>query len=248
MKLYRLGVALTLALVVAPVSAGVPAATVDTTCPQTKAVFYTTDTQNLARALGSDKSDCADYYISISPITAGPSVGLPRGGPPLTTVHAHGPRFHALAELRPKQWSAYAAVHGWYATGVKLHDAMLAAGYDPAAGDTWAVNEVGSPSDSNVNTDVFNGVAGAREGFRDFVRGLYTGSSGPEMPGLVFAANSAQLAPDVADYAEKLASWYADTPFWEDMQRYVSMWAQETYADARAWGVAGRRSRSGRRT
>jgi hypothetical protein len=59
------------------------------------------------------------------------------------------------------------------------------------------------------------------------------------LPGLVFAANPPQLAPDVADYAQKLAGWYEDAPFWDDMHQYVSMWAQETYADARAWGVSG---------
>ena len=238
MKPHLLGVTVALALVVS-VGAGAPAATADVDCPQTKAVFYTTDTMNLARALGANKSDCADYYISISPITAPPNAGLPRGGAALTAVQAQGSQFHALAELQPKQWISYAAANGWYATGVMLHDAMLAAGYKPERGDTWIVNEVGSPSDSTVNTDVFNGVAGAREGFRDFIRGLYTGSGGPVLPGMVFAADAAQLAPDVADYAQKLASWYADTPFWEDMQRYVSVWAQETYADARAWGVAG---------
>jgi hypothetical protein len=234
MKLHLLGVTIALALVVT-VGAGAPAATAEVDCPQTKAVFYTNDTMNLARALGLNKSDCADYYISISPTAA----GLPRGAPALPVVQAQGPQFHALAELQPKQWAAYAALNGWYATGVMLHDAMLAAGYKPGRGDTWIVNEVGSPSDSTVNTDVFNGLAGARQGFRDFIRGLYTGSGGPVLPGMVFAAAAAQLAPDVADYAQKLASWYADTPFWEDMQRYVSVWAQETYADARAWGVAG---------
>jgi hypothetical protein len=215
MKPHLLGVTLALALVVM-VAAGAPAATADVDCPQTKAVFYTTDTQNLARALGASKSDCADYYISISPITAPPNTGLPRGGVALTTVQAQGPQFHALAELQPKQWAAYAALNGWYATGVRLHDAMLAVGYKPERGDTWIVNEVGSPSDSTVNTDVFNGVAGAREGFREFIRGLYTGSGGPVLPGMVFAADAAQLAPGVADYAQKLASWYADTPFWKD--------------------------------
>jgi hypothetical protein len=237
MKPHLVGVTLALALVVT-VGAGAPAATAEVDCPQTKAVFYTTDTQNLARALGANKSDCADYYVSITPITALPNAGLPRGGAALTTVQAQGAQFHALAELQPKQWTAYAAANGWYATGVMLHDAMLAVGYKPERGDTWIVNEVGSPSDSTVNTGVFNGVAGAREGFRDFLRGLYTGSGGPVLPGMVFAADAAQLAPNVADYAQKLASWYADTPFWEDMQRYVSVWAQETYADARAWGVA----------
>jgi hypothetical protein len=234
MRPHLLGVMLALALVVT-VAASAPAATADVDCPQTKAVFYTTDTQNLARALGANKSDCADYYISISPTAA----GLPRGAPALTVVQAQGAQVHALAELQPKQWTSYASTNGWYATGVMLHDAMLTAGYKPERGDTWIVNEVGSPSDSTVNTDVFNGVPGAREGFRDFIRGLYTGSGGPVLPGMVFAADSAQLAPDVPGYAQKLASWYADTPFWEDMQLYVSVWAQETYADARAWGVPG---------
>ena len=141
------------------------------------------------------------------------------GRPSLYGAGAGLGQFHALAELQPKQDSP--AANGWYATGVMLHDAMLALGYKPERGDTWIVNEVGSPSDSTGNTDVFNGVAGAREGFRDFIRGLYAGSGGPVLPGMVFAADAAQLAPDVADYAQKLASWYADTPFWEDMQRYV---------------------------
>jgi hypothetical protein len=237
MRLHSLALAFVAGLVTVAVGAGTPPATADATCPQTKAVFYTTDTQVLARTLRANPSDCADYYISISPVL--PS-GEPRGNPnpALGTVHAQGPRFHALAEVRPKQWAPYAATTSWYAAGVKFHDDMLMVGFDPAAGDTWALNEVGSPSDP-INTDVFNGVDGARQNLRDFVRGLYNGSSGPPLPGLVFAADAAQLAPNVADYAQKLAAWYADAPFWEDMQRYVSTWAQETYADARAWGVAG---------
>lgn len=230
------GAVLAALLVAVTIGAATPAATANPVCLQTKAVFYTTDTQNLAKALGLNHSDCADYYISISPVGG---TGEPRGGAALTTVHAQGTQFHALAELRPKQWTTYAAANGWYATGVKLHDDMLLAGYDPTLKDTWAVNEVGSPSDSSVNTDVFNGVDDARENFRDFIRGLYNGSSGPPMPGLVFAADAPQLAPNVTDYAQKLAAWYADAPFWQDMHRYVSLWAQETYADARAWGVAG---------
>jgi len=239
MKLRGLGLAFVVSLVGFTLGAGTPAARADAACLQTKAVFYTTDTQVLARTLAGNRSDCADYSISITPIVSGPLTGEPRGGAALTTVHAQGSRFHALAELRPRAWTAYAAANGWYETGVKLHDDMLAVGYDPAAGDTWAVNEVGAPSNATFSTDVFNDVDGARDNFRAFLRGLYTGSSGPPLPGLVFAADAAQLAPNVADYAEKLAAWYADTPFWEDMQRYVSTWAQETYADARAWGVAG---------
>ncbi len=239
MKLHHLAVLFVPVLVVLAIGQGAPPATADPSCPHTKAVFYTTDTQALAKALAANVSDCADYYVSISPTTAAPNPGEPRGGAALATVHAQGSEFHALAELRLSQWTTYAAANGWYATGVKLHDDMLAAGYDPAAGDTWAVNEVGTPSTSTLATDVIDDADGAREAFRDFLRGLYTGSGGPALPGLVFAADPAQLAPDAAAYGEQLASWYADEPFWEDMDRYVSMWAQETYADARAWGVAG---------
>jgi hypothetical protein len=123
---------------------------------------------------------------------------------------------------------------------VYLHDLMLAAGYDPTR-DTWAVNEVGWPSDNTVSTDVIDGAPGARTGFEDFVHGLHDGSSGPPMAGLVFAANPAQLANATSlwQYERKLAAWYSDTPFWEAMQRDVRFWAQETYADARAWGVDG---------
>ncbi len=239
MKPHHLAVLFAAVLIVLAIDQAAPAATPDSSCPPTKVVLYTSDTQVLAKTLAANASDCAEYYISISPITAAPNPGEPRGGAALAAVHAQGSKFHAVAELRPSQWAAYAAANGWYATGVKLHDDMLAAGYDPTAGDTWAVNEVGAPSTSTLATDVIDGVDGARDGFRDFVRGLYTGSGGPAFPGLVFAADPAQLAPDVSDYAAKLASWYADAPFWEDMDRYVSIWAQETYADARAWGVAG---------
>ena len=239
MKPHHLAVLLVSALIVLAIDPAAPAATPDSSCPPTKVVLYTSDTQVLAKTLAANASDCADYYVSISPTTAAPTPGEPRGGAALTTVHAQGSKFHALAELRPSQWATYAAANGWYATGVKLHEDMLAVGYNPATGDTWAVNEVGTPSTSTLATDVIDDVDGARDAFRDFVRGLYTGSGGPVLPGLVFAADPTQVSPNVAAYGDELASWYADAPFWEDMDRYVSMWAQETYADARSWGVPG---------
>src|SRR5581483_771684 len=73
---------------------------------------------------------------------------------------------------------------------------------------------------------------------REFVHGLYVGDGVPRR-GLVFVADPLQVAPDVSQYRRDLRSWYLDTAFWKDMARYVRFWAQETYADARAWGVAG---------
>ena len=234
MKPYRLFVLLAVAALV-----GASSAHADGACSHTNLIFYTTDTTDLAKGLGAAASSCADYYVSISPITAvGPDTGKARGGAPLTTIHAQGPQFHALAEVRLPQWSAYAQAHGWEAAGQAFHDSMIAAGYDPAR-DTWAVNEVGTPSNSTVNTDIFDNAPASRDGFRLFVKGLSEGASRPPMAGLVFAANPPQLAPDLAAYERGLAAWYADAPFWQDMQRYVRFWAQETYSDVRAWGVAG---------
>jgi hypothetical protein len=51
MKQYLFGVLLALALAIS-VGAGAPAAIAEVDCPQTKAVSCTTDTVNLARALG----------------------------------------------------------------------------------------------------------------------------------------------------------------------------------------------------
>src|SRR5215211_2637592 len=229
------GLFLPLLLAAVAVTGGASSARADGSCPAANVVFYTTDTQDLSRQLAATRSTCADYWISITPFVPGPERGKPRGGAALTTVHAQGARFHALAELRQKPWHDFAVTlgHGWYAAGQLLHDAMIAAGYEPGR-DTWAVNEVGIPSSSTFSTDVFEDALGARQGFRDFVRGLHDGTSGPPLKGLVFAANPPQLAPDIWMYERGLARWYADEPFWKDMERYVRFWAQETYADVRA--------------
>jgi hypothetical protein len=240
MNPYRLFLPLLLAALA--VTGGASSARADGSCPDANVVFYTTDTQDLSRQLAAAQSTCADYWVSISPIVSGPDLGKARGAPALTTVHAQGPRFHALAELRQRPWFDYAVTqgHGWYAAGQLLHDAMIAVGYEPGR-DTWAVNEVGIPSGSTFSTDVFEDALGARQGFRDFVRGLHDGTSGPPLKGVVFAANPPQLAPDIWTYERGLARWYADAPFWEDMERYVRFWAQETYVDVRATLVPGSR-------
>ena len=237
MNPYRLLLPVLLAAVA--VAGGASGARADASCPDANVVFYTTDTQDLSRQLAATRSACADYWVSISPIVAGPNLGKPRGAPALTTVHAQGARFHALAELRQRPWFDFAVTqgHGWYAAGQLLHDAMIAAGYEPGR-DTWAVNEVGTPSRSTFSTDVFADAPGARQGFRDFVRGLHDGTSGPPMQGLVFAANPPQLAPDIWTYERGLAAWYDNDPFWQDMDDNVRFWAQETYADVRATLVA----------
>ena len=61
-------------------------------------------------------------------------------------IRALGPAFHALAEINVTGWTAWVATTGssWYAAGVEARRRMAAAGYDVAAGDTWALNELSS--------------------------------------------------------------------------------------------------------
>jgi hypothetical protein len=238
-KPHLLAALLAFALAALLAGSGAPRANADT-CRQSDVVFYTTDTTRLATELSKSASSCADYYLSITP-NAG---GVPRGGTPVTTIHSLGPRFHAMAEIRLNPWASYASAHGgtpeaWYATGVEVRKEMRDAGYDAALGDAWAINEVGAPSNTTMGIDVLKNNGSARDDLRAFVRGLYTGDDGLAERGLVFGADPLQVTSDLTEYAQDLANWYADSTFWTDLTPYVHFWAQETYADASAWGVAG---------
>jgi hypothetical protein len=237
MKPHRLAALLVVALAALCTVGGAPGASAET-CRTTDAVFYTSVTVTLATELSKSASACADYYISITPNTG----GVPRGGTALETVHSLGSHFHALAEIRLAAWADWASTHGgFYAAGVEVRREMGAVGYD-AARDTWAVNEVGEPSTVDMGVDVLKGNKTARDDFRDFVRGLYTGddASSPGLRGLVFAADPPQVTSDLSGYEQELENFYADASFWQDMNSYVRFWGQETYAGADVWGVAGR--------
>lgn len=240
MKPHRLLIPLVVALVSSAVGGAPMAARADAPCAHTDVVFYSLDSQALAQQLGTVPSACADYWISVGPYTGLTNTGKPKFLPAGPVIHAQGSQFHALAEIKLGTWCTYAATHGWYETGQMLHDWMLTEGFDTAR-DAWALNETGFPSGDSCATAVFTDTT-TRRNVQELIHGLYDGTAG-ETPiaGTVFAANPAQLAApaDVAAYRQSLATWYEDTPFWQDMDRYVRFWGQETYADPRAWGVAG---------
>jgi hypothetical protein len=236
-KPSRLATLLALALAMLTVG-GVPSlARATAPCSHTDVVFYAGvagDATRLAAELAKFPSSCADYYISIQPLGG----GIPRPGP-VAPIHLLGPRFHAMAEIRLNPWETYTADNGgdWYATGVHVRELMAQAGYDPSR-DTWAINEVGEPSGQIMGVDVLRNAGSARQNLRDFVRGLYTGN-GVSSRGLVFAADPTHVTTDLLGYRQALDDFYADSSFWEDMSRYVAFWAQESYSDARSWGVPG---------
>src|SRR5580765_3795779 len=95
-KLWALRAAIVLSLFGLMVGGGAPAATADSTCRQTKAFFYTTDTQVLVRTLAGNRSDCADYYISISPIVT-------RDRSSISSYRRRLARHHRFARLRHRR-------------------------------------------------------------------------------------------------------------------------------------------------
>ena len=227
----------TLGLALLAVGGATPAAGA-ADCQHTDVVFYTNN--NDGRLVGELKkavSSCADYYIVVPPAAG----GVPAPGP-VPGIHAAGLNFHAMAEIRMTPWTNYVNTHptehSWYDAGVEVRRLMLAAGYDPDKGDIWALNEVGAPSNQVMAADVLRDVGDARDNLLEFIRGMYTGDGTP-MRGLVFAAEPMQVTPDLSGYKQELESWYADSEFWENIAQHVRFWAQETYADTRAWGVPG---------
>lgn len=200
-------------------------------CKPLRAVFYAaTDWLRLATTLAASGSPCAEPSISVPPLTADKTKPRPDQA---WRIRALGPAFHALAEINFGAWSTWVATGGrtWFEAGVEARTRMAAAGYDVAAGDTWALNEASSA--------VRRGDGNARANLREFLRGLATGAGGPFVKGVVFVTGISQPTSELSVYQARLQDWYEDAPFWADMSSYVRDWSQELYGDIRNHGVAG---------
>lgn len=200
-------------------------------CRSTRVVVYAqTDWLRIATKLAASNSPCAQYYVSVPPLTSNKT--LPRPGQ-AAKIRALGPNFHALAEMNWNGWTKWVSTNqsSWVQAGITARQNMAAAGYDVAAGDTWALNE--------LTTAVRKNTGAARQNVRDFVRGLFTGDGTvPAAKGVVFAIGAAQPTNDVSQYKATLQSWFQDAGFWADMSAYVGDWGQEVYGDVRNYGVA----------
>jgi hypothetical protein len=201
-------------------------------CRPLGAVFYAaTDWLRLATRLAASSSPCAQYSISIPPVVADKTRPRPDQA---WRIRALGPSFHALAEIHLTAWQKWVASTGssWYQAGVEARRRMAAAGYDVAAGDTWALNELSSA--------VRRGDGAWRTSVRDLLRGLYdAGGEGPPVRGVVFVVGVGQRVPDIAIYKARMQEWLQDAAFWVDMNAYVAAWSQEVYGDVRAYAAPG---------
>ena len=201
-------------------------------CRPARAVFYAaTDWLRLATRLAARASPCAQYFVSIPPLVADKTKPRPDQA---WRIRALGPSFHALAEIHFTAWQKWVASTGstWYQAGVEARRRMVAAGYDVAAGDTWAVNELSSA--------VRRGDGASRVIIRDFLRGLFdAGGEGPATRGVAFVVGVGQRSTDLSTYKARMQEWLQDSAFWVDMNAYVSDWSQEVYADIRGYAVPG---------
>ena len=201
-------------------------------CQPVRAVFYAgTDWLRLATKLAATASPCAQYYISVPPLAADKAQ---LRSDQAWRIRALGPAFHALAEINVTGWTSWVATTGnsWYAAGVEARRRMAGAGYDVAAGDTWALNELSSA--------VRQGVGSARANMRAFLNGLHDADGVlPPVRGAVFVIGIAQPTGDLSVYQARLQDWYEDAGFWTDLSRYASDWSQELYGDVRAYAAPG---------
>jgi hypothetical protein len=201
-------------------------------CRPLRSVFYAaTDWIRLATRLAARSSACANYSISVPPAVADKTRPRPDQA---WRIRALGPSFHALAEIHLTAWQKWVASTGagWYQAGVEARRRMAAAGYDVAAGDSWALNELSSA--------VRRGDGTWRTNMRDFLRGLFdAGGEGPPARGVVFVVGIGQRVPEVATYKARMQEWLQDAAFWIDMSTYVSDWSQEVYGDLRGYAAAG---------
>ena len=113
-------------------------------CRPLRAVFYAaTDWLRLATKLAAAASPCAQYYVSVPPVVADKTKPRPDQA---WRIRALGPNVHALAEIHFTAWQKWVTStgSGWYQAGVEARRRMASAGYDVAAGDTWALNELSS--------------------------------------------------------------------------------------------------------
>ena len=209
-------------------------------CIPTDVVFYDElDWLRAAQKMRENMSPCASYYISIPPIVPPPGEPKikPRGPLQASLIRDLGTNFHAMNDVNVAGWRAWVAAdpgRTWYSAGVQARrwmDDPAVGNFDPAAGDIWALNELGS--------DVRNGTGLSRQNMRDFIHGLYDGDGGPPMKGLVWVASFGQGTTFLDTYRGYAKSWLADDAFWRDVSQYVKFWSQEVYGRVDRWGVPG---------
>jgi len=203
------------------------------TCPlDAEVVVWSHNGWNaLGDAIAAEPSDCAEYWITISPQSADST--MLRAGE-AARMHARGESIHAIGELHWGDWSAYRAATGatWTEIGHLFRQRMVEAGYCVESGDTWGINE--APTGARRRRP---GIGDARV---EATAALYAGMPGmPTARGAVYVINFGHGSSTGSVYKPNLESWLTDATFWGQMNLHVRFWAQEVYTDPDVTCVAG---------
>ena len=194
-------------------------------------LYTDSDWNRLAQNLAAQASHCADYYISIPALTANKTMPRPDQA---WRIRALGPRFHAMAEAHLTAWQTWVITNGrtWTEAGQEFRRRMAAAGYDVAGGDLWAMNEVPSAVRQNA------GQARAEPARLPARAARRRRVDRPRRRGSCSWSGSASGRRTCPCTSATCAAGSPMRPSGSRPTAYVRFWAQETYGDVRAWGVA----------
>jgi hypothetical protein len=195
-------------------------------CGQVTTVILYSEATNeltLPNAFAAAVDPCTRYYVHLPALANDKS--MPRMG--ADKVHALGPNFHAMAEFSWSAWhqwiDASPGTRDWETAGKAFRTRMAAAGYDVAAGDTWAINEFPTTTRSG-ESDVWTHE-------RSAVKGLAIGDGTLTSKGVVYTAGMGQTLANTSVLKSNIENWLQQDAFWADMGRYVQWYAYEVYAD-----------------
>jgi len=191
----------------------------------TTVVLYSESTNafTLPQAFAAIADPCTNYYVYLPALTGDKTQVRASAD----KVHALGPNFHAMAEFHFAAWRDWIALspgtRDFRIAGHVFRTRMAEAGFDAAAGDTWAINEF--PSTTRTGEfDVWTHEI-------DAVTGLAEGDGTVTSRGIVFVAGMGETLANFSVYKPNLETWLQQTDFWSAMAASVRGFSYEVYAD-----------------
>lgn len=199
---------------------------VDCSHPVEIVAYAQADWLGLAKTFADAPRGCTDIWIGIPTQEGADHAWLTTRRGVKERFARLGDNVHAMPTVDFDDWNAWGKTHpnvSWLRRGQLARADMERAGYDFAAGDRWALNEVPILAVSSVET-------------RNAVRDLLIGLQGDqEMPsGIVYSVIQPQNQLDPVVAARELDSWADDADFWRAARRATLVWSDEAYADIRA--------------
>jgi hypothetical protein len=193
--------------------------------PTLMQVYAQDDWIGIAKTLASAPAGCLEAWISV-PTEPGSDGAWLTTRPGMKNRFAKiGGNVTPMPEVNFNDWNAWGKQHptvSWFERGRRARAEMERAGYDFDSGDHWTLNEI----------PVAALVDGAdRKAVSDLVRGLQGNSKQPT--GVIYVVMTPQPDGMTPALESELRAWFADTAFWNVMERGAVAWSSEAYASIR---------------